>query len=376
MTWHVSNDLPFGNGCDFAVREAAGVAEVSFAAEPRNGVETCWFCIRVRRDDAGAGAKTLRLVLKHGGNMLGHAPVENIRPVWRSDGGDWQRLGAGTFHKLAHGPWSLSWTIDAPQSDGELALCYPYGPDNVMQLIAESNGRWQAHTVGVTGKNNPLRRLCNKPGEEPATEPGYYILARQHAGETPGSWVLDGLMRRLATLGDDAPLTWVVPLCDTDGVIAGDYGKDSFPWDFNRAWGQPPMRHEALTLQRDMRLWAVRCEPRFVLDLHAPGMSEGEGVYGFAQTSMDNEAVRDATFQWGDAMQQALGPYAHERFNRHMTSHGKWPTWCCSEFAQHVIGVPAMTVEVPYALCGDIELTRERYQEIGQRLADLLAARA
>ena len=41
-----------------------------------------------------------------------------------------------------------------------------------------------------------------------------------------------------------------------DDVLSGAYGKDPFPHDLNRAWGDPPMRHETLVMRHDIRRWA------------------------------------------------------------------------------------------------------------------------
>ena len=95
----------------------------------------------------------------------------------------------------------------------------------------------------------------------------------------PGSWVLDGLLRHAAQALDPSQLLiWVTPFAHLDGIVQGDYGKDPFPWDLNRAWTTPPMRHEVRVMQSDMTRWSQRCQPALVLDLHAPSPGEADGA--------------------------------------------------------------------------------------------------
>src|SRR5690606_20700503 len=123
-------------------------------------------------------------------------------------------------------------------------------------------------------------------GDEARTMPGVYLIARQHSGETPGSWLLDGVVRYLSTPEGQQisrnMCVWAVPFADPDGVADGSYGKDQTPWDLNRAWGSP-RRPEINAIQRDVHRWARRCRPQAIVDLHAPGYSE-RGFYFWAPT--------------------------------------------------------------------------------------------
>src|SRR5690606_24228363 len=100
----------------------------------------------------------------------------------------------------------------------DFAYCYPYGATELDALLAESNGYWRRDTFGVSPQGRPMVRLCNDYGHKENQRPGLYLLARQHSGETPGSWMLDGFLRRVAELGDAAPLVWAAPLTNIDGV--------------------------------------------------------------------------------------------------------------------------------------------------------------
>lgn len=132
----------------------------------------------------------------------------------------------------------------------------------------------------MSQNGNPLIRISNNYGKINGKKLGFYFIARQHSGETPGSWVLDGLLKYLAKMNCRDILVWEIPLSNIDGVLQGDYGNDNFPYDLNRAWRDPPMRHETLVFQRDINnRWKSRCKPTLILDFHAPGGTETDGAY-------------------------------------------------------------------------------------------------
>jgi predicted deacylase len=246
----------------------------------------------------------------------------------------------------------------------------------VEALVAETGGAWRADTIGFSQGARPLVRLSNDPGAPGSDRPGLYVLARQHSGETPGSWVLDGFLRRLAEAGDAAPMVWAVPLANIDGVEGGDYGKDNFPYDLNRAWGPAPMRHETLVLQRDARRFADRCRPVAGLDFHAPGGCQTEGVYAYVPDPETEADAAAATRPWVAAFAEALGPgLAAPKFGVVARYASRWATPGFRRFAWSELGVPALTIETPYARCGRTVLTRDVYRDVGRRLADATLAR-
>ena len=137
--------------------------------------------------------------------------------------GDWQRLEAGIVGQLPDGRTCVTWVVGAPPGPPypsylDVAYCYPYGLPEVEALMRETEGYWQADIIGVSQGGRPLVRLSNAYGQAGGQRPGLYLIARQHSGETPGSWVLDGFLRHLVLLGEAAPLVWSVPLTNIDGV--------------------------------------------------------------------------------------------------------------------------------------------------------------
>jgi hypothetical protein len=172
----------------------------------------------------------------------------------------------------------------------------------------------------------------------------------------------------MAELGDKAPLVWSVPVANVDGVVEGDYGKDPFPWDLNRAWLRVPMRHEVQEILRDMRLWRSRCAPKLAIDFHSPGGSECRGVYTFMQSEAGWYKRQEP---WVDAIREALGDFASPDFKLipnypgRFDDSGKFTSAFCRQF-----DIPALVFETPYSRIRDHILSLDDYLDIGARIAD------
>lgn len=380
MAYTLSTNIDFGNAGDLVIDESGSPVEVGFASEPRDGPEVMWFCFRLHRNSISGQAAAddrVRLIWRHYHNALGANDSAHSLPVLRYGDQDWRRLDPPEPIAFDDGRLWLTWEVPAPPVGGwlEAALCYPYGPENVDKLVGDTRGYWRVDTLGLSQHGRPLTRLSNGSGKPGNDQPGLFVIARQHAGETPGSWVVDGLLRALAELaaaGRKIPLTWCVPLADIDGIIEGAYGKDRFPYDLNRAWGRPSMRHEALVIQRDMVRWAARCRPILALDSHAPGLCEAAGVYAYMPDPDEAPRRTQLTQPWCDTLAAAIGqPLAAASFGRVAQYRSRWSTPSFTAYAGQTFDCAALALETPYSTVdeGRLPLTRERYQEIGRRIA-------
>lgn len=370
--------IPYGNVCETAITRDGATLVVEFTADPHGAPEALWFCFRIEQDGPEPVRGPVKLVLNHLGTLLAgltpHLP-ENLRPVMRPAGGDWQRLESGREELTHDGRRRAVWMIEAPPEYSDIALCYPYGRDELQQLLADTGDYWHCDSIGVSQGARSLLRLSNDVGDFESRRPGVYLIARQHSGETPGSWVLDGLLRRFAEHGEAAPLTWCLPLSNIDGIEQGDYGKDNYPYDLARGWGRWPMRHETLILQRDLRLWAARCAPLMALDFHAPGPGEIDGIYAFLRWSHEPPEAGERVARWGEIFAEALGEYAAPEFSRIATHGGRWtdqPTF--KEFCHETLDTVSLALECPYSLARTRVLQRADYREAGNRFADALIA--
>ncbi|MDP6124829.1 MAG: M14 family zinc carboxypeptidase, partial [Candidatus Latescibacteria bacterium] len=334
-----------------------------------------WFHFGARWTGGDApSAKSLSLTLRHTGTLLGGGQPETMRPVVQVEGDDWTRLGAPVVQQEPDGQKLVSWDVVPAPYEIEVAWCFPYGPESVDALISDCNGYWKVDSIGVSQAGRAMRRLSNSYGETDPDRPGVFCTAQQHSGETSGAWVLDGFLRRIAEISDDAPLIWAIPTANIDGVVDGDYGKDPFPHDLNRAWGQPPMRHETLVMQQDIRRWMERCRPSLAIDFHAPGACENSGAYLFLpRKDVDEEQKRVARI-WAERLGSWLPDEIRaDPFSIVPDYPSRWPGGAIGGYLAGVHGVCGMTIETPYSMVGDHVLTRTDYQNAGASLADGLA---
>jgi two-component system NtrC family sensor kinase len=64
--------------------------------------------------------------------------------------------------------------------------------------VNKSKGHWHCDTIGLSQDGRDIVRLANTYGKVGENKSGLYFLARQHCGETPGSWVLDGALEQFS----------------------------------------------------------------------------------------------------------------------------------------------------------------------------------
>mgnify|MGYP006092199071 FL=1 len=373
MSLHIQTDFPGGNACAIDVRQTADRDIVYFSADPRGGTEALWFYFRV----VECSERPVELVLSNLDTCLGGGSEqwENVRPVIREAGSTWQHLPNAQIDTLADGRRQAAWTVTPRYDSFECALCFPYGLGDLEMTRASCGDYWHLDLIGVTSGGQPLPRLSNTPA---ATEaPGLYLVARQHAGETPGSWVLDGLLRRAASGLDPADLLiWTVPLAHLDGVVAGTYGKDPFPWDLNRAWTNPPMRHENRVITSDLARWAQQAKPALAIDFHAPSPTEAEGAYFFLPREERPKASRTAAQKAVKGIAPAL-PKAllHVQPTRQVAYPSRWDATATLD--AHIwdqFKIPCLALEIPYTSSHHTLLTRDQYRRFGATLLEGICA--
>ncbi|MEI6148276.1 MAG: hypothetical protein WCS01_04205 [bacterium] len=370
MSLKVITQFPGGNAADVEILSGGPIPEVRFASDPCGGPEVMWFHFRLEETAPDPATQTkVRLTWTYFDNVAGAAESPDCVPVYLVPGQTWTRLKKGDETRTPDGRRQLSWSLPHPAPAIEFAFCFPYGPADVDAVLDRSKDYWQAVPIGLSQGGRRLLRLHNAPGSPGGTQPGIYIVARQNAGETPGSWVLDGFLRHWAQIRKGAYVIWAVPLADIDGVVRGHYGKDNFPYDLNRAWGVPPMRHETLAIRHDVERWKARCRPILALDLHAPGACSRDGVYACMSKDPAAPMAAEET-KWCNVFQNELqAEFAAPEFKRVAADPARRETPSFSSYLRDEMGVPSLALEIPYSQIAGNVLTQKSYREIGRRLA-------
>jgi hypothetical protein len=94
------------------------------------------------------------------------------------------------------------------------------------------------------------------------------------------------------------------------------------------------------------------------------------GVYCYLPDPAVHSRFRQEALSWTTAIKVALTPqYAAECFERVAHYASRWETPRCTEYCWSRHGVCGLGVETPYAMVGNLVLTREHYREVGARMA-------
>lgn len=284
--------------------------------------------------------------------------VNRLKPVIRVENGDWERCSETEVIETPDGRAQLQFECRRACNEISAAFCYPYTLTDFERTLRELCISYD--TVGLTSEGRALPRIRIGKGE-----PGVYIVARQHSGETPGSWVLDGLIRRAS---QTELALWVVPFVDLDAVERGDYGKDSLPRDFNRAWEFLPMRPEVRCIQRDMYRFAKRHKPRLLLDLHAPSHHE-DGVYVFYPRISRSYEQRRTVESFVALLSEEFREIGPDSLGRECGYASRWDPDCTAtnwvwDRLDKTLGI---CIETSYQSLAGVPLDIEGYREIDRR---------
>ncbi len=124
----------------------------------------------------------------------------------------------------------------------------PYPIERYRSFVAEvaNDPLVDDGTLGATLDGEPLDYL--RIGSDDPNAPEIWVIARQHPGETMGSWWMEGFLPRLLD-PDDAVATalrraarfHVVPLVNIDGARRGHLRTNAAGIDLNRQWASPSM---------------------------------------------------------------------------------------------------------------------------------------
>lgn len=359
----VDADFPGGN---VAAPRLVSSRYLQFAAAAHDSPRPLWFYFRVD----GAPGPFLGCELLNAEACFG-PPLgwRNARPVYSADGVQWHRADAGAY--LPH-LGRFRFQVPVTGRSTWIAYCYPYTLQDLHQLLA----RLPAESVtelcrSEGGRSVPYVRL----GNHEAPRVAVWILARQHAGETPASWVGEGLLEWLAGAGalEAGDVAFhMVPLVDVDGVEEGRFGKDQPPVDFNRDWGETPIRPAVAAICERLRCRAPSVPVKLVLDLHAPHQGD-PACYFFGGLP---RSMGDPNYQTQQHFLELLSGIAPARVSFRPTDcqRNSPPPGSAREYLESELQAPVLTLEMSYHLAqSGYALTPEDYRDFGNALARVVA---
>ncbi len=373
MPISLHTDFGGGNGRLVELRPGPDGTDIRFAVEFRNGPEGLWFHFRLDGLADHSGQR-VRVVLANPHQTLGGPDWSTNSPVCRPVDGSWQRLGPPEEVQTLTGRQEWAWTLQTGEADSvEVAACFPYQPDDLAATLGNAGEAFTTEFVGLTMLGRPLELVCTGPAK--ADMPLAILTARHHAGETPGSWVLDGLLRRLANDPDarNAATWWALPMVNLDDVVAGNYGKDPAPHDCNRGYGNVRRPESGAVMET---VWRAKSAAATVLlaDLHAPSHRERSNYIptrGWSQDTIDNPlAIPFAERLQANTPQDIRSPKAY--VTPPGNAQSRQPGQSCARWCMESAGIDAVTIENSYQGNEQRDYTIDDYRRIGSALVDTI----
>lgn len=367
MSIKIASKIAYGNASAINVINDADIPEIIFTAAPHDSAKALWFCFEIiETEPEKVTATKVKITLKHLRNLHGCNNTLELKPVYQPKGQQWFRTKSGQAHTADDGQISVSWTIPYPTPSTIIAFCYPYGRAELTNMLHKSKGYWNKDSIGLSQRSRKIIRLSNNYGKIGGHQLGIYIIARQNAGETPGSWILDGMLNQFSRNKKNNFLIWTIPLADIDGIIKGDY-TNNIP----DTWGNSPTRHETIIFQNDIKEWKQRCKPYLIIDLQSPEGSDTDGIYSILNEPLQDQSTElyKNAIAWANVFNQALGNEYSATDFKHIT---KPSSTTLNNYAKETINCTAITLNIPYTSCGKNIMQQKQYRDAGKKLADAI----
>jgi len=166
----------------------------------------------------------------------------NTVPVFSYDGEHWERFSNCAFDKEQR-----CFRIRHVFSRDEAWIAYipPYTFGRLDSLLSEVRAHPAVgiETIGKSVEGKPIYLVSLAgPGIDSGSSPVVWIVARQHAFESGGSWAIEGLVRFLTSSEPEASAILnrmvfkICPMLNPDGVISGNTRFNTRGVDLNRHW--------------------------------------------------------------------------------------------------------------------------------------------
>jgi murein tripeptide amidase MpaA len=256
----------------------------------------------------------------------------------------------------------MSWTLASEHASVFFAYYPPYSQERLLDFITECqcspSKRCLVDSLGLTLDGNTLDLLClgSPPvsvGQHNNGKLKFWIIARQHPGESQASWWMEGFLRRLLDKNDAVALRlldkvdfYVVPNMNPDGSKRGYLRVNAAGKNLNREWDRATMEESPEVFQCQAAMKTTGMD--FCLDVH----SEEELEYVFlSKTPLgipDLKAEQEQLYwSYCSCLQQA-NPEFQTEFGYKMPEKGKSNLGICCAWAAQEYGCLAMTQEQPF----------------------------
>lgn len=239
-----STDFESGAADNLHLRED-GVVAFSIPQDPA-GKEYLWFYFKVM----GAPDHPLEFVIENAADAHQTGDRWEItRPVFSTDAVNWERAREARYIRefsLQHPLGQKVFRFRSPIAADTLyvAYCYPYS----LQMLRGFLASVEAQSDGISslgrteeGREIPLLQIGPKNLQHPENALEIWVICREHPGETPASFVLEGMVEALLNHPAgrhiaDLYRCMFVPMLNLDGVVRGYYYRNTEGVNIARDW--------------------------------------------------------------------------------------------------------------------------------------------
>lgn len=192
---------------------------------------------------------------------------------------------------------SFAFAFDKESDVYQFSYCYPYTYDKLQSFLSDIDRlnlkyvQCEQLCLSVQQKKVDLLTITsphNQGGD--VTKKVLFFTARVHPGETPASFVCQGIISFLIsdhpiaqTLRDHLVFK-IVPMLNPDGVVLGNYRCSLMGFDLNRYWHEPASWAHPSILATKQLLIDLNDDPHvsldFYIDLHAHSTALNGFMYG------------------------------------------------------------------------------------------------
>lgn len=365
MPARVDIDFP-GGSIDVVKVPARGPIELALRTDTASDFRQ-WFAFRIE-----GAARPRDLVITNASGSSFPSGWPGYRAMATTDGTRWRRV-----------PTSYDGESLAIRHAGAApAALYAYFATYPVSRLDRLLGRiGRRRHVGlavagetVMGRSIPVVR-CGE-GEMPI-----WLLGRQHPGEVPASFLMEGFLERLASENDEAvsilldrATVYAAPFVDQDGAELGNMRTNAAGTNLNRAWDDPDPETapEVAAVLNAIEESGVG----LFLDVHADESSN----FAFAAGSEGNPSVTEEILEGEALLRSILEEEAVEFVDEPfypIDEPGQADLSCASNQIGERFDCPALTLELPMKDTGDDRVpagwSPARAQRFGRALVDVLA---
>jgi murein tripeptide amidase MpaA len=363
-------DVDFPGGSVEVVRlQARGPIELALATDSAADVRQ-WFSFRVH--SSSTARRTI--IIANAGESSFPNGWSDYEVMASADGTRWSRV------PTAFEDGALRF-VHAPRSPVmHYAYFVPYPVSRLERLLrrARQRSHMDVTELGESVQGRPVFEVTVGDADSDRT---IWLVARQHPGETPASWVIEGLLRRLMDADDEVvrsllsrSVLRIAPMVCPDGVELGNMRTSASGANLNRVWDGPDedSPEVACLLERIHETGAD-----LFLDVHADESAE----FAFAARSEGNPSF-DARIAADEAqLTDLLETHCHEfKDERYYDQDepGEADLSCASNQVGESLGIPAITLELPMKGSGHGRVrpgwSDKRARSFGEGLVDALEA--